>query len=288
MSTKSNYDTIMETKAAEAELVELQPEIDNSQVLKDDLASGTQVAEFRLWAWIVAFAMNSLQSLWGAFKKDIEAIENDKEPPTDGWWKATILNFQTGYLLVWQSAFRKYLYDDTESDAAKSARIVKFCSIGEFEGDVLIKVAADNGAGLPAQITNPQLIEIQEYARQLRPPGTQVYVLSRPADKIKVIGTIFFNPLADESLVKQLVEAAITDFDNYLTFNGTYNITKLVDNLQKIEGVTEPYDFKVFYKYGSLSYTPVVRQYQTFAGYVAVSTTVGERLEDTITYTRDV
>ncbi len=276
----------METKAAEAELVGLQPEIDNAQVLKDDLATSTKVAEFRLWVWNIAYGFRQMYTFFTQLKADVQEIEDAKSPPTDGWWKALILDFQENFELSWDTIKRRYLYSDTTSDAAIASRIVKFCSITDFQDTVLIKCAAADGGGLPLELDVDQLAKVSKYARRQRPPGTTVNVVSREPDLIKVLGTIYIDPLADEPTVTAAVEAAINNFDNYLEFDGTYNITKLVDNLQKVPGVREPYDIKVYYKYGLLTYTQITRQYQTSAGYVKVDP--ANPLSSTLTYIKDV
>lgn len=284
-TTQENFDAIMAAKDDESALADLLPVADNSQKLLDDLKTPSKTAEFRLWAWIVAFAQKTLSTFQSKFVVEVDEIMDKKEPGTIGWWKFVALGFQLEYLLVWNEENNRYEYDDTTSDAALGSRIIKFCSVVDTTGIVIIKVAKDNGSGLPDAL-NPstELPLALAYFERKRPAGVAINAISLPADLLKITAKIYYDPLLSFPTIQAAIEAAIVNFNNLLPFNGKYNLNKLIDALQVIEGVVDVIIDTAQYKVGSDPYVTIIQEYQTQAGYVQIDTASGNTLADTLTY----
>lgn len=285
-TTQEIFDEIMASKDTEAALSELIPVADNSQKLLADLKTVSKTAEYRLWAFIVAYAQNTMNTFYNKFVKRVESVMNDKEPGTLGWWRFIAINFQLGYLLTWIDSKNRYEYSDTTSDAAIASKIIKFCAVDDTSGIVLIKVAKDNGSGLPANLDGvTELSLAQAYFERKRPAGVRINAISLSADLLKITGTIYYDPLVTAATIKAATEAAILSFNNLLPFNGRYNLNKLIDSLQSVDGIRDIVIASVQYKIGSNPYVTVIQEYQTEAGYVKIDTASGNTLDDTLTYT---
>jgi len=281
MSTQSNYDIIIAEATAQTELAALQPNIDNSQILLNDLTSKSKVAEHRLWAWVVAHAMNTIQELFSVFKKDVDDAIAEKEPGTELWYRKIMLEFQYNYQLYW--GLKGWRYNDTTSPAAIASKIVKYCAVDGSTGTVVVKVAGETG-GLPSQLGTTEKNATEAYLKIRRIAGTQVNLIALPADILKIVGTIYFNPLRTKATIQADVEAAIIQFNKLIPFNGKYNINKLIDAIQAVDGVTDVVLDNVYYKFGSNPYAAIDREWQTHAGYVKIDNASGNTLADTLTY----
>jgi hypothetical protein len=193
------------------------------------------------------------------------------------WYQEQAFAFQCGYELTWNSTTRKYEY--ATADAA--AKLVKLCSVTEPGGVVRIKVA-DVVGGVVQALTTPQLSALQAYFNLIKYPGKLVCV-SYSADLLKIYGTIKYNPLVDVAQVQTDVQQAINSYIKGLPFNGRFNITQLIDNVQAVTGVDDFTSVQVSTKYGALAYQAVSDEYQTYAGYAQIDPAF--LLVDTLTYT---
>ena len=258
------HDLLITEKGAQTALNGLQPAIDDEQTLLTDVQSPSKVAHWRLWAYIVAYAMWLLESFWDLFRAMVEAIIADFRPGTLRWYQEQAFAFQYGYELTWSALLRKYYYATADADA----QIIKLCSVTEPGGIVRVKVATITGGNVVA-IPGPQLAAVQAYFNLVKYPGKLVCV-SFDADLLKVFGTLKFNPLVNPVVCNQQVQTAINGYILGLEFNGRFNITKLIDAVQAVAGVVDFTNVSVFTKYGALAYQAVNDEYQTYAGYAQI------------------
>lgn len=259
------YNEIIDEKQSLSNLNSLMP--NSSAYFPDflaELSSGSKVAIWRLWAWVTAFAIWTHEQLWDIFKAEIEDIAAKAIAGTPRWYYERTLEFQLGDTLVYQDFQYKYATID------ESARIIAYCAIQERpDGVVVIKTAKDS-SGSPVQLTGPELTALTAYLQQIKFAGTRLSVNSFAPDDLKIYYEIFYDPIIPEVDIVAAVEAAIESFVKNLPFNGKFNINKLTDTLQGIDGVVDPLFQNAEARYGALPYTAFDREYESNAGYLQI------------------
>lgn len=242
-----------------------------------DLSSGSRVAIWRLWAYLMAFAIWTHEQLFDIFQAQIEDIAASAIAGTPRWYYDRVLEFQYGDTLVYQDGQYQYALVDT------TTQIVKYCAIEERPDGVVVVKTAKDSAGDPEPLIVAELDALRSYLQQIKFAGTRLSVVSFDPDQLKVYYEVFYDPIIPEADIKAAVEAAIVSFVKGLPFNGRFNINKLTDSLQILEGVVDPVFQSAEARYGALPYESIDREYNSNAGYLEID--VAFPLSTTITYT---
>jgi len=281
------YDQIIAIKEGRSELNGLTPLNETSQAFLNDNASGSKVALWRLWCWIMATLTWTMEVLFDTHKTEVETLLAEKTFGTKRWYHASTLNYQHGYQLTWNG--KQYVYSDTTSVDAINAKIVKRCSV-VFVNNVLQFKVAKLVNDFPAPLSGSEKTSLTGYLNDIAYPGTELTVVSENPDDLRINLKVYFDPLVlntDGSLIsdssKYPVKQAINDFIQNLPFDGRMNTQKLVDAIQKAEGVKDIELIGLDTRYGVLNYVPVGREYVPFAGHAVLNET-----DSTITYERYV
>lgn len=191
--------------------------------------------------------------------------------------------FQLGDALQWING--EYRYAATNTDAM----VVTYAAAQEIGSSVILKVATVGGVNGIQELSPLQLSAFSDYIRQLKPPGVDLLVVSRPADTLKIYYRIYINPLVlnlSGGLVTdpgvKPVETAIKAYCKSLDFNGRFDVTALTDVLQKIPGVLAPVFQQAFVRYGLNDYQEFADFYTPNAGYLAIDN--DNQLDVTLSY----
>lgn len=276
-STKEYYDILITEKQATASLNGLTPAVDDSQTFLNDLSSNSKVSKWRLMLWVVAFGYFVLDQLFDIHKAEVEALAKTLIPATLPWYQVEGFKFQFGDLIQWNSTTNKYeylVYDDAKRIIKRCAVIEEVSSVGL---SVRVKAAKLDGNGDPVPLTAAELNSFSIYMKKIRPAGIALFVISKPADLLKLAMDITYDPLVmnpDGSLINDAaVFPAVDAIDDYLStldFNGVFNLTKLVDAAQSAEGVIDPILTLAEATHDALPYATVVQNYKASAGYMVV------------------
>ena len=171
-------------------------------------------------------------------------------------------------------------------------QIVNRCAAIERGGAILIKAAISSGTTI-TPLNSAQLAAFSAYFQKIKFAGPALACVSYSADLVKVPYQVFYDPLADLSVVQPLVEAAINNYFAQISgvlipgdFNGVLDLNQLNEAILAVPQVTDTIPGIVQTKYGSLSYADVVRRVSLNAGYCTVDP--ANPLSTTITYTADV
>lgn len=276
----------------EATLSGLAPQADDAQTLLTDVESPSKVADHRLWMWAMAFFTWLLELLFDETKADIRAREG-KPWGHLRWWRQKLLDFQYGDALDFVDD--QIGYADTTSPSSIASRIIKYSSAQQAQDStgpkVLLKAAKDLG-GEPDPLNGGEMTALTEYCEQLQGAGVRIELLSQSADLLKLVAEVRYNPLVIASNGELIaspgvypVKDAINAYLRNIKFNGQLSLTTLKDRVQEVEGVNDFIIISAEYKVGVNPWTQIQRLYNTFAGYIRVSSTAGETLDDTLTYT---
>lgn len=263
------YNQIAAEKAAMSELNSLQPAIDSSQTLLNDLTSTSKVAVWRLFAFVMAVAIWVHEKLWDAFKSEVDAIVAAAIPGTTRWYRNMCLLFQYRDMMNYQDY--KFQYDPVDPDK----RIIARASAIEQGGDVLLKVAKEE-AGVPVKLEADELAAFKSYISKIKFAGTWCNVVSADPDLFNVSIQVHYDASllnAAGELLNQPgtkpVEDAINTYLASLPWDGVYLNNALIDAVQAATGVLDVVLVNAAAKANAAtSFNTISRTYRTVAGYM--------------------
>lgn len=226
-------------------LQEIQTEIlqaKEAEPLLSELNSNSKTAIWRLWIYIISFAIFTLEKIFAQHKKEVDFLLSELKPHTARWYRNKALAFRYGVDLLPDSD--QYPPLPLEGDGG---RIIKYSAVIETEnGQLIVKIATERGGKLqPISASEKQAFEA--YIAQIKDAGVRIAVINYLPDRLILDLEIYYDPLVlDENGTHRLsgekpVEIAIQNYMKKLPFNGEMILAHLVDELQKVEGVKIPH-----------------------------------------------
>ena len=213
--------------------------LDNAQSLIVDAKSGSKVANWRLWLWIMAVESWILENLFSRHRQEVTGIIETRRPHTLRWYAGECKKYQHGFALMWDGIQFKYGRDDAES------KIIKYASASEKFGKVVLKVAKETG-GIKIPLSAPEKTAFEQFWQQWKDAGTMIEVVSTGPDQLKIAATIIYDGMVmnpDDSLIRDSsvhpVSGAIKAFLGSIEFDATLRLSKLTDAIQTAEGVAD-------------------------------------------------
>lgn len=240
------------------------------------LTSTSKTAIWRLWIYIIAVAMWALENLFDLFTADVNDIIANKNPHTARWYVNKVKEFQYGFNLVPEHEY----YDNTGIDetVVAASKIVAYAAFVE-QPFVRLKLAKLVGSDL-AKLTPTERAAVVAYVLRFKDAGVKLNdatITSTDPDKLKLTLRVKFNPLVLDSTGARLdgtnpepVKTAVKGYLQNLDFNGLFSIQKLVDALQKVEGVADLNVDLIQTQYGALPFTSVNISFVPDSGYLII------------------
>jgi hypothetical protein len=264
---------------------------DEKQTL-DNLNSNSKAAIWRLWVYIISFAIWIHEGIFETHKREIEELIALNKVHTRKWYRGKALLFQFGFDLGESDVYDN---EGVDESAVIASKIVKQASVEELAGRLKIKVAKnvpsvndllDNEFDL-APLTDAEKAAFGQYMNLIKDAGTRLEIISRPPDVLKMEIDIYFDPLVFDGLGQRLdgsdnfpIKRAIEDFLYNLDFNGELVLTKLTDHLQGVEGVEMPVIKSAAAKYAENDYIDINETYIADSGYMILSEDFDEELDE--------
>ena len=279
---KEVYDSLIAEKNTMANLNTLQPNIDSSQTLLNDLTTTSKVARWRLEFAVFAIAIVVLENLWDSFLALVNLVVSNAQAGTSRWYKARVLDFQYGDPLVLVN--NKFVY----SPINNANKIISQCAI--VDGNPVIIKVAKSIANVLAPITNAEKTALNAYVQQIKFAGTYTSIISFPPDELALVLSIKYDPLVLDSTGQIIASPgtypvldAINTYLKNLEFNGDLVLNKLIDALQVAPGVANPVLVTASARIGTNPFVTFTEKYSSSAGYMILNTTF-----TTITYLPNV
>ena len=223
-----------------------------------------------IWFSIVASAIWVLESIFDAFRADVDAKVAGAVVASIPWYHKIALEFQYGDVLVFDDNTQQFIYPVID----ESKRVVKFAACRDLGGGVCILAAGADADGHPEELDADVLDAFESYMIQRKPAGVNLQVYSYPPDKVKVSMKVQYDPqvltasgelIADPSV--KPVEAAINSYLENIVYGGVLNKTKLVDAVQGAPGVLDVLLASVSVKPVNSGYSVVVgNNYISYSG----------------------
>lgn len=203
--------------------------------------SKSKVSEWRLWVWVVAVAIWSLEKLFDMFRKEVDEQIAATRVHTRKWYKQKALLYQHG-----DSLSTSDVYDNISPEK----RIIQYASVRRVilsgHGALRVKVTKSGDAGAYIPLTADELSGFSRYMNLIADAGTLVMSTSTPGDKIKINIDVYYDPQLIDSAgdyIDGSGAAVLPGIDNYLKsidFDGRLVLTELVDAIQQVRGVQWP------------------------------------------------
>jgi hypothetical protein len=246
------------------------------------LTSTSNTAVFKLWCYIFAVAAWALENLQDLFKQEVDYTIAQDKTHTPQWYVKKAKQFQYGFSLVAGTAE----YDNTgiADSVVAASKIVAFAAIVE-EPKIRMKVAKLSGSNLTS-LTAPELTAFVAYVKQFRDAGVRLHggtltspptITSTTADKLKLSVRVVINPLVLDAAGARRdgssptpVKDAVRSYLQNIDFNGLFDIQKLQDAIQKVDGVVSLKIDSVQSKYGLLPFTTVDINFVPDSGYLVM------------------
>lgn len=212
----------------------------------NELNSTSKVAIWRLWVYIIAVAIWSLEKLFDQHRADIDKRLAELKPHTARWYRSKALAFQYGFDLLPDND--KFNNQGHTEEAIEASKIVKYSAVIESknEGRLIVKIAGEQGEQLQP-ITDAQKQAFEAYLQQIKDAGVRLSVVNYQPDILHLQMKIVYDPLVLDSNGQSIihatrpVEETIKSYLKRLPFNGELVLAHLIDVLQQAEGVKIPH-----------------------------------------------
>ncbi|MDR1729942.1 MAG: hypothetical protein LBR52_04700 [Prevotellaceae bacterium] len=198
------------------------------------LTSNSSASIWRTLFYIVATAIHTLEKIFDLHRQEItETIENII-PHRPKWYRDMALKFMKDKVLI-DETDRYDTSGMTEADI-EAARIVKYATAVELNGNLVVKIAT-GATGNLEPIPADYLEAFETYMNEVRDAGVKVSVINQAGDEFSCELKIFYDSILVKSEVEKAVKEAILSYITGLPFNGEYSNMALVDAVQAVEGV---------------------------------------------------
>lgn len=254
-------------KAIQAEIILAK---ENDAILSA-LDSTSKVAIWRLWTFIVASAIWTLEVLFDAHKSNVQDLIEAQKPHTLRWYQQKALSFQYGSDLV---AGEDY-FDNSLLDADQVAAQLVIAEAAAVENNFLltIKVSGETNGEL-APVSNDIYDALVYYFSEIKDAGVKLSVINNDPDKMTIKMDVYYNPLVLTSDGNRIdgasdtpVQDAINNYLRNLQFNGEMVLSHLIDYCQAVEGVEIPHVVECLCaKFDNPAFINVTVRYEPYAG----------------------
>jgi hypothetical protein len=278
------FDSIQAARAADAQLAAV-------------LTSPSATAVHRLWAFVTATVHHTLETIFDRHRADVEAALARAKPGTAAWYAAQALLFQAGDTLVADDEGVHYLAGSTGAKIITRAAAIE----NDLTGKLFIKVAKDGPTpGTLASLSAAELVQVKAYYDRKGFAGVRKEIVSREADRLKLVANVYYDGSADVPTLQAAAEAAVRGYlaklsgtstdptaaaaDLNTDFDGVLYLAKIEDALQAVAKVKDVQLVQVSARAGATAPTLITRTYETQAGYIVTDELPGSTLADTLTF----
>jgi len=196
------------------------------------LSSISSTAIWRLWVYVVAVAIFTVEIMFDLLRDEIYAVVDAKTPGTLTWYRNQALNYRHGSHLVFDSnGWPSYPENDS------STMIISQCSVREVSNGLLIKIAKKTNELVP--LDNDELAGFSEYISLVKYAGTPIRIVNGGAVQLWISIEIQYDVLLLESDGRAIINGnypvidAINAFFENLPFDGRLTKNALIDYIIK-------------------------------------------------------
>lgn len=190
--------------------------------------------------YIVAACHYVLESIFEKFTQDVEQKISRAVVASIPWYFDKAKAFQYGDALVLNP--RTFGYEYAKVDTSK--QLVKYVAVRDRGASIEMLVSAEQD-GKPTPLQDDFLTAFKHYINAIKIAGVVINVRTRKADELSIAVKVVVDPLkinrqgVDIASSEKVVEHAIENYLAGIVYGGTFNKTKLVDAVQRVDGVLD-------------------------------------------------
>jgi len=241
------------------------------------LDSTSAVANFNLWAFIVATVMMVLDNLFGLHLSEVNTIVATLKPHSPTWYQALALRFQYGQDTVPDTD--QYANTGLSADQITAQQIIAQAAVTEVSTATAIGLrvkVVKLVSSVYTQLTSDELAAFTAFMNLQKDAGVNIIAQSLLPDGLKNQIQIFYDPLilkSDGSRIDGTNSTPVLDgYNAYLQslpFDGQYSNTALSNYLQTVSGVVLVNIQVAMSQYGSYPYANIDEVYVPDGGYLS-------------------
>lgn len=190
--------------------------------------------------YIVAACHYVLESIFEKFTQDVEQKISRAVVASIPWYFDKAKAFQYGDALVLNP--RTFGYEYAKVDTSKQR--VKYVAVRDRGASIEMLVSEEQN-GKPTPLSDEVLTAFKHYINAIKIAGVVINVRTRKADELTIAVKVVVDPLkinrqgVDIASSEKVVEHAIENYLADIVYGGTFNKTKLVDAIQRVDGVVD-------------------------------------------------
>lgn len=211
-----------------------------------NLNSTSNVAIYRLFAYIIAAAMYVHERLFDAHKKEVDTIIFNQKGGRLPWYRTMALSFQYGFDLIPDTD--KFDNTGATAEQIEASKIIKNAAVNESDDEsrVIIKIATETDGEL-APISAQQRDAVATYFKEIKWAGIKLTIINYLPDLLFLNLLIQRDPLVLDANGMSIlngnypVNDAIQAYMRLLPFDGEFVIFDFLKYIQaNAEGVIIP------------------------------------------------
>ena len=190
--------------------------------------------------YIVAACHYVLESIFEKFTQDVDQKISRAVVASIPWYFDKAKAFQYGDALVLNP--RTFGYEYAKVDTSKQR--VKYVAVRDRGASIEMLVSTEQN-GKPTPLSDEILTAFKHYINAIKIAGVVINVRTRKADELSIAVKVVVDPLkinrqgVDIASSEKVVEHAIENYLADIVYGGTFNKTKLVDAIQRVDGVLD-------------------------------------------------
>jgi len=232
-----------------------------------ELNSTSKVGVWYLIKWIFAEKFVTVQNYFNLHKTEVETIISNSAYATLGWYVDRAKEFQLDDNLIEQNG--RFVYQTIDP----TKQIIKQVALVSSNRYLIFKIAKQT-TQLTA-CTPDEVTKFTAYINKIKYPGTFVYVESNNPDLLVLNLKIEYNALLNLADVQTIVNNTLTNYVKNISFNGRFNSTAAIDELQKLSEISNAFFLQSTGRTSGQSVPeaqPFTDYYQAAAGYMKIET----------------
>lgn len=243
---------------------DIQQSINTGLQTKLPKLSGSKVAEWQLWTYVVAAAIHAFEIILDLFRREVDDLTARITAGTKLWYAETCYRFQNGHTLVFDKEASRFYYAQDDPDS----RIVKVVAVNEGYKTVSIRVAKTDAQGRIVPLSESERKNLSDYFDTLHTTGIPTTIVSTTADTIRYNLEVYYDPSVPSSVVRENVEKALGEFKTSLSFDAKFYAGQLESKVMKVGGVVTVKTLSLEHKTSAgTNYAPVDVMVELAAGF---------------------
>lgn len=190
---------------------------------------------------VFASAAQVLEQIWNVFRVETETVVDGSYVTSEPWYYRKALEFQKGDNLMYNE--RSYRFEYAVPDETK--QVVKNVAVRQVMDSGVTKLKVYFSDAKKQPLTGNVRTAFEMYMREIGAAGTHYLFVSEVPDDLRVHLHIYYDALVLDSNGERLegggkpVEEAVEAYLNGLEYGGVFYASKLVDVIQRAEGVKD-------------------------------------------------